>query len=87
VFFDQSAGNTFNNAGVIVTHSHLHNSFAPAAQIDFDYMIDRHVGLNVDVKKIWLRPDWDGTLGGVVPVTGKVNLDPWLVGAGLTYKF
>jgi outer membrane protein len=87
VFFDQSAGNTFNNAGVIVTHSHLHNSFAPAAQIGFDYMIDKHVGLNVDVKKIWLRPDWDGTLGGVVPVTGKVNLDPWLVGAGLTYKF
>ena len=87
VFYNQSAGNSFNNAGVIVTQSHLHNSFAPAAQIGFDYMIDKHVGLNVDVKKIWLRPDWDGTLGGAVPVTGKVNLDPWLIGTGLTYKF
>lgn len=87
VFFNQSAGNTFNNAGVMVTNSRLHNSFAPAAQIGFDYMINKHVGLNVDIKKIWLRPDWDGMLAGNVPVTGKVNLDPWLIGTGLTYKF
>jgi outer membrane protein len=87
VFYNQSAGNAFNNAGVIVTPSNLHNSFAPAAQISFDYMIDKHLGLNVDVKKIWLRPDWSGTLSGVGPVTGKVNLDSWLIGTGLTYKF
>ena len=87
VFYNQSAGNTFNNAGVIVTRSNLHNTAAPAAQIGFDYMLDKHVGINVDVKKIWLRPNWDGTLGGGVPVTGKVNLDPWLIGTGLTYKF
>ncbi|MEI8277701.1 MAG: OmpW family outer membrane protein, partial [Hyphomicrobiales bacterium] len=56
------------------------------AQIGFDYMIDRHWGFNVDVKKLWLRPDWDGN-SNVGALTGKVNLDPWLIGAGVTYKF
>lgn len=86
MFFDQTAGNTANGAGVIVTRSHLHNSFAPVAQIGFDYMIDRHWGFNVDVKKLWLRPSWDGD-SNVGPLTGKVNLDPWLIGVGVTYRF
>jgi outer membrane protein len=86
VFFSQSAGNVANGAGVIVTSSHLHNTFAPALQIGFDYMIDRHWGINFDVKKLWLRPEWDGT-SNVGALTGKVNLDPWLIGGGVTYKF
>ena len=86
VFFGQTAGNVANGAGVIVTDSHLKNTFAPAAQIGFDYMIDKHWGFNVDVKKLWLRPDWDGN-SNVGALTGKVNLDPWLIGAGVTYKF
>lgn len=83
VFFNQSAANT-PSGGVTITQSHLHNSFAPAAQFGFDYMIDRHWGINLDVKKLWLRPDWDGNNGAL---TGKVNLDPWLIGTGITYKF
>lgn len=86
VFFGQSAGNVANGAGVIVTRSHLHNTWAPALQIGFDYMIDSHWGFNVDVKKLWLRPTWDGD-SNVGALTGKVNLDPWLIGAGVTYKF
>jgi outer membrane protein len=86
VFFSQTAGNVANGAGVIVTRSHLSNTWAPALQIGFDYMIDRHWGFNVDVKKLWLRPNWDGN-SNVGPLTGKVNLDPWLIGAGVTYKF
>ncbi|HET7888302.1 MAG TPA: OmpW family protein [Bradyrhizobium sp.] len=87
VFFDQSAGNAANAAGTVVTSSHLHNAFAPVVQVGFDVMINKHVGWNVDLKKLWLEPNWNGTLNGAVPVTGKVNLDPWLVGTGLTYKF
>ncbi len=85
MFFNQSAGNV-SNGTVTVTRSHLHNSWAPAVQVGFDYMIDRHWGFNVDVKKLWLRPTWDGD-SNVGPLTGKVNLDPWLIGAGVTYKF
>ncbi|HWK97965.1 MAG TPA: OmpW family protein [Pseudolabrys sp.] len=79
-FFSQSA------AGGAVTSSKLKDTAAPALQIGFDYMIDKHWGFNVDVKKLWLRPSWEGTVGGA-PMTGKVNLDPWLIGAGVTYKF
>ena len=86
VFFSQTAGNVANGAGVIVTRSHLHNSFSPTLQVGFDYMIDKHWGFNVDVKKLWLRPNWDGD-SNVGALTGKVNLDPWLIGAGVTYKF
>ncbi|MBB5049753.1 outer membrane protein [Rhodopseudomonas rhenobacensis] len=79
-FFSQSAG------GGLVTDSHLKDAAAPVAQIGFDYMINNHWGFNVDVKKLWLRPEWNGTAGGL-PVSGKVNLDPWLIGTGITYKF
>lgn len=86
VFFSQSAGNTSNGL-VTITNSHLQNTFAPALQIGFDYMFDKHWGFNVDVKKLWLRPSWDGTTSTGAALTGKVNLDPWLIGAGVTYKF
>jgi len=86
VFFSQTAGNTANGAGVVITRSHLHNTWSPAVQVGFDYMIDKHWGFNVDVKKLWLRPNWDGD-SNVGALTGKVNLDPWLIGAGVTYKF
>ena len=79
-FFNQSA------AGGTVTSSHLHNTAGAVLQVGFDYMIDSHWGLNVDVKKVFLRPEWDGVVGGT-PMTGKVNLDPWLIGGGVVYKF
>ena len=85
-FFSQTAGNTANAAGVIVTSSDLKNSASLALQAGFDYMIDRHWGFNVDVKWLRLRPSWSGN-SNVGPLTGKVNLDPILVGAGVTYKF
>lgn len=85
-FFDQSAANALGPVGTI-TQSHLHDAFAPVAQVGFDYMLDQHWGWNVDVKKLWLRPNWSGTLNGTTPISGKVNLDPWLIGTGITYKF
>jgi outer membrane protein len=70
------------------------NSFAPVAQIGFDYMLTKNVGVNFDVKKLWLRPQWSGAIyvdglnnGLPYPSHGKVNLDPWLIGGGVTYKF
>lgn len=85
VFYNQSAGNA-TVGGLTVSDSHLHNSWGGALQVGFDYMVDQHWGFNFDVKKLYLRPDWDGTINGA-PFTGKVNLDPWLIGGGVTYKF
>jgi outer membrane protein len=89
VFFSEKAANTPGGSPAVrITSLDVHNAFAPALQAGFDYMIDRHWGLNVDVKKLWLRPNFDASVNnGAIPLTGKARLDPWIVGAGLTYKF
>lgn len=86
VFFNQSAANT-QFAGVAVTDLRISNRIAPAIQFGFDYMLDRHWGLNFDVKKLWLRPNYSATVNGTIPVAGRANIDPWLVSGGITYKF
>ena len=87
VFFSQSPGNTPNN-GVTITSLHFKDAFGGALQAGFDYMFDKHWGFNVDVKKLYLRPDFTAAANnGAIPLTGTAKLDPWLIGAGLTYKF
>lgn len=80
VFFNQKA------AGGTVTALDLENTFGFAWQVGFDYMLNRNWGFNVDVKKIYLRPDFTATISGARD-TGNAHIDPWLVGAGLTYRF
>lgn len=74
-----------------VTALKIKDSWGLALQAGFDYMIDRHWGINVDVKKIWMQPNATGvvtnSLAGPVPVSAKVKIDPWIVGAGVTYRF
>lgn len=62
------------------------NTFGTALQVGFDYMVDQHWGVNFDVKKLFLKPDFDVTVDGT-KLTGKAELDPWLIGAGVTYRF
>ena len=57
-----------------------------ALQAGFDYMLDQHWGVNFDVKKLFLKADFDATVNGSA-VSGKAKLDPWLIGAGITYRF
>ena len=65
----------------------LKNKFGWALQAGADFMIDRHWGVNIDVKKIFLKPDVRATLLTGDVVTGKVKIDPWLFGVGVTYRF
>ncbi|MGN7294058.1 OmpW/AlkL family protein [Rhizobium sp. SAFR-030] len=58
-----------------------------ALQVGFDYMFDEHWGLNVDVKKLFLETEWSATHSALGPLSGKAKLDPWLLGAGVTYRF
>ena len=62
----------------------LTNSFAPALQVGFDYMLDEHWGLNVDVKKLLLDTKVKLNAGAI---RGGVDIDPWIVGGGVTYRF
>jgi len=91
VFYNQSAANAGWGVppfGVLsATNLHVSNSWGAAVQFGFDYMLTQHWGLNLDVKKLWLQPNYSATVNGVIPVTGRAHIDPWLVGAGVTYKF
>lgn len=79
-YFNNSAGPAFANL-------RIKDSFGFAAQIGFDYMFDKHWGFNFDIKRVLMQPSASVTLLPAVPVTSKVKIDPWIVGAGVTYKF
>jgi outer membrane protein len=61
-------------------------SFGPALQVGFDYRLDEHWAVNVDVRKIWINSDVsiDTTLG---PVEADVDIDPWVVTTAIGYRF
>lgn len=55
-----------------------------ALQAGADYWINDHWGVNLDVKKLWL--DVDASLNNGA-ITADVDLDPWIIGAGISYRF
>ncbi|MCB4770740.1 OmpW family protein [Ancylobacter sp. Lp-2] len=78
IFFDQKAD--------AADSLDVHDTWGWALQVGFDYMIDAHWGFNVDVKKLFLKPDFDVTVAGAA-LTGTADLNPWIVGVGVTYRF
>jgi len=71
-------------AGGAVTALDADSSFGFALQAGADYWFGKNWGLNVDVKKLWLDLDASVNNGAI---TGEVNLDPWIVGVGVSYRF
>lgn len=57
-----------------------------ALQAGFDYWIDEHWGVNLDVKKLFLNVDADVNVGGAA-VSADIDLDPWIIGTGISYRF
>ncbi len=55
-----------------------------ALQAGFDYWFDDHWGANVDIKKLFLNID-ASLIGGTV--TADIDLDPVIVGTGVSYRF
>ncbi len=76
-FYAEDSGAGYNDLEV-------DGGFGPALQAGFDYWLDDHWGLNMDVKKIWLNVDASLNNGAV---KADVDLDPWLIGAGVSYRF
>lgn len=68
-------------AGLKVSYK---NSFGLALQAGVDFPIDDHWSINVDVKKIYLNTDVKIEPLGV---RADVDLDPWVVGVGVGYRF
>ena len=78
-----------------VTNLSVGSSWGVVGQVGFDYMINSNWGVNVDLKRIMMQPTayatvWNSAVSpvlGPVPVRAKVNIDPWVVSAGITYRF
>lgn len=50
----------------------------------FDYWLNDRWGVNFDVKKIFLNIDAESNNGAI---TADIDLDPWIVGADVAYRF
>jgi len=77
IFYDENAGPAFNRLK-------MRNSVGYALQAGADYWINANWGLNLDVKKIFLNTD--AKLNGGA-VRADVDLDPWVFGTGISYRF
>ena len=64
----------------------VENAFGFALNAGLDYEITPNGLANLDVKRLWLSPDVtvNTALGRVA---GKADLDPWIVGASVRYRF
>lgn len=61
------------------------NGFGLAAQAGFDYWINNHWGVNFDAKYIDLNVDASVNNGGLNAY--DVDINPWVVGVGVSYRF
>jgi outer membrane protein len=78
VFFDDDPGDA--------TGIDYDNAFGFALQAGIDIAIDEKWALNFDIKKIFLETDVAVKALGT-EVKTEVDIDPWLFGVGLAYRF
>ena len=67
-----------------VSRVRIDSTPAFAAVVGLDYELAPNWLLNVDAKKILLRPDVSVNSAAV---TARANLDPWVIGASVRYRF
>jgi outer membrane protein len=76
-----SEGNAANFSGLKID-----NGFGFSLQAGVDIQVKDNWYLNVDVKKTWLNVDAKTNLGAT-PIRADIDVDPWVVGVGLGYRF
>lgn len=80
VFYGEEDGTGFDDLEV-------EGGFGIALQAGVDYWINDNWGLNLDAKYIDLDIDAKVTSGSTRLRTNDVELNPWIIGAGVSYRF
>ena len=62
----------------------MDNDFGWALQAGVDIPVNGRWGWNIDVKKIFVDADADWNGGAI---HGDIDLDPWVFGTGISYRF
>ncbi len=63
------------------------NSLGYALQAGVDIAVSGPWSVNFDVKKLWLDTDVKGTLANGTQVKADVDINPWIFGIGVGYRF
>ncbi|WP_419896301.1 OmpW/AlkL family protein [Roseomonas sp. USHLN139] len=79
LFYNEGGGRT-----PPVTKVDVENSWGWALNMGVDYEVSPSWGINFDVKKLFLRPDVSVNGGAI---GARADLDPWIVGAAVRYRF
>lgn len=71
-----------------VTETNLSNEFGVALQAGFDLPInDKGLGLSVDVKRYFIDTTARWFVGNTLAIETEHKLDPWVISAGVAYRF
>ena len=68
-------------------YSHLSDSPGAVLQVGVDAAITKRMTLNVDVKKIFVNTHAEVDTLAFGPLDSHVHLDPWVISAGVGYRF
>lgn len=70
-----------------VSDLHVANNFGAVLQAGAEYKLTGRWSVFGDFKEVWLGVNAHGLIGGTVPVTAHVPLNPSLVSAGVKFRF
>ncbi len=76
-------------AGTVLDSIDYDPSFGLALQAGADYMLNERWFLNVDLKKVWINTDVtiDATTNLSAVVNADVDIDPWIFGVGIGWRY
>lgn len=71
-----------------VTETNLSDEFGLALQAGFDLPVnDKGLGISVDVKRYFIDTTARWFVGNTLAIETEHKLDPWVISAGLSYRF
>lgn len=71
-----------------VTETNLSDEFGLALQAGFDVPVnDKGLGISVDVKRYFIDTTARWFVGNTLAIETEHKLDPWVISAGLSYRF